>query len=38
MRDQMKKNQMMADNPTLMDDYEKHSEISEPIETIMAAR
>ena len=32
------KNQMMADNPTLMDDFEKYSEASNPIESIMATR
>ena len=29
---------MMADNPTLMDDFEAHSEASQPLDEILAMR
>lgn len=38
MRDQIKRNQMMEDNPTLLDDYEARSEMSQPLDEILAMR
>lgn len=38
MRDQMKKNQMKMDNPTLMEEFETHSAASMPLDEILNMR
>ena len=38
MRDQIKQNQKLKSNPTLLDDYEANSEVTQPLDKILAMR